>query len=118
MLINDAAELASEWEEMDEREQIDHRSIAMQIWGMRVTLGELYRADRLGLDQLAKLANLDRALLEEATNIEVAYGPSLPALLKRLLEWGTPLIENEGTLRLDVPMRALPAMAQALVSVH
>ena len=114
VLVGDAAELADAWAEMDEREQIDHRSIAMQIWGMRVTLGQLYRADRLNSDYVAKLAALDRALLEEATNIEVAYGPSLPALMKRLLEWGTPLTENGGTVRLEVPVGALPVLAGVL----
>lgn len=117
VLIGDAAELAEAWDEMDEREQIDHRSIAMQIWGMRVTLGELYRAGRLNREQVVKLANLDRALLEEAHHIEIAYGPALQALMKRLLEWGTPLTEDEGTVRLEVPVRTLPALAQALASL-
>lgn len=117
VLVRDAVELADAWAEMDEREQIDHRSIAMQIWGMRVTLGEIYRAGRLTLEQAATLANLDRALLEEAAHIEVAYGPSLQALMKRLLEWGTPLIAEGGTVRLEMPVRTLPALAQVLDSV-
>jgi len=117
VLVGDAAELADAWAEMDEREQIDHRSIAMQIWGMRVTLGQLYRAGRLTADQVTKLVSLDRALLEEAANIEVAYGPSLQALMKRLLEWGTPLIADGGTVRLEMPVRTLPALAQVLAQV-
>ena len=114
VLVGDAAELAAEWEEMDEQEQIHHRSISMQIWGMRMTLGKLYQAGRLTPQQEARLAELDRALLEEATNIEIAYGPSLQALVESLLEWGTPLSEAEGTVRLEVPLRALPALARAL----
>jgi hypothetical protein len=118
VLIGDAAELAAAWSEMDEQEQIHHRSISMQIWGMRVTLGELYRSGRLNSGFVAQLASLDRALLEEAANIEIAYGPALPALMKRLLEWGTPLTENEGTVRLEVPVRTLPALAHALAAAH
>ena len=117
VLVGDAAELAEAWADMDEREQIDHRSIAMQIWGMRVTLGELYRAGRLNAKQAMQLACLDRALIEEAHNIEVAYGPALPALMERLLAWGTPLTEDGGTVRLEVPVRTLPVLAKALASV-
>jgi len=116
VLVGDAAELAAAWDEMDAREQIDHRSITMQIWGMRMTLGKLYRAGRLTADQVTQLADLDRALLEEAAHIEVAYGLSLQALMKRVLEWGTPLTAEEGTVRLEVPVRTLPALVQALAS--
>ncbi len=76
----------------------------------------MYRAGRLTPDQTARLAELDRALLEEAANVEVAYGPSLQDLMKRLLDWGTPLTEEEGTVRLEVPLRALPALAQVLTA--
>lgn len=114
VLIGDAAELVAEWAGMDEQEQIHHRSISMQIWGMRKTLGELYRAGRLTLDEVARLADLDRALLEEAANVEFAYGPSLQVLMVSLLDWGTPLLEAEGTVRLEVPLRTLPALAQVL----
>jgi hypothetical protein len=115
MLIGDAAELAAEWDKMHEQERIDHLSISMQVWGMRVTLGELYRAARLTPDQVARLADLDRALLEEAANVEIAYGPSLHQLVENLLDWGTPLTEMEGTVRLEMPLKVLPALAQALV---
>lgn len=114
VLIGDAAELAAEWGEMHDQEQTHHRSISMQVWGMRKKLGQLYRAGRLTPDQEARLADLDRALLEEATNIEIAYGPSLRDLVESLLDWGTPLTEEAGSVRLEVPLRALPALAQAL----
>ena len=114
ILVGDAAELAAEWAEMDEQEQIHHRSIAMEIWGMRYTLGQLYRADYLTPDQVAKLANLDHALLEEATQVEVCYGPSLSQLMKNLFDWGTPLTSREGTIRLEIPLEVLPALAQTL----
>ena len=114
MLIGDAAELAAEWDEMHDQEQIDHRSISMQVWGMRIKLGKLCRAGRLTPDQVARLADLDRALLEEAANVEIAYGPSLQQLVEDLLDWGTPLTEQESTIQLAVSSRALPALAHAL----
>jgi hypothetical protein len=81
-------------------------------------LGELYRAGRLTSDEVARLAELDWALLEEAANVEIAYGPSLQSLMTGLLDWGTPLSEEEGTIRLEVPVRALPALAQALAGLE
>jgi hypothetical protein len=113
-LIGDARELAADWAEMDQPEQIHHRSIAMQVWDMRRTLGALYRAERLAAEQVEKLGKLDRALLEEAAPIQVCYGPSLGDLVNNLLEWGTPLTGGEGTVRLELPLQALPALAQAL----
>jgi len=59
-------------------------------------------------------ADLDRALLEEAANVEVAYGPSLQDLVESLLDWGTPLTEGDGTVRVGIPYWVLPALAQAL----
>lgn len=114
ILIGSTAELATDWPDMDEEERTIQRSFVMSDWGKRVLLGELYRAGRLTSDQVARLADLDRALLEEATNIEIVYGPSLPELIESLLEWGTPLSEGDGTVRLEVPYRALPALAKAL----
>jgi hypothetical protein len=113
-LIGSAAELAAEWPTMDEEERTIQCSFAMSEWGERVLLGALYRAGRLTPDQTARLADLDRALLEEATNVEIAYGPSLHQLVENLLDWGTPLTEVKGTVRLEVPLRVLPALAQAL----
>ena len=112
VLVGDAAELAGEWAEMDEQEQIHHRSLAMQIWGMRMTLGELYRASQLVSDQVVQLTNLDQALLDQAANIEIAYGPSIWQLVKNLLDWGTPLSEEQGSVRLTVPVQTLPALAE------
>lgn len=110
VLIGDAAELAGEWSGMDEQEQIHHRSLAMQIWGMRVTLGELYRTGRLAQDQAVQLAALDHKLLDEAANIKIAYGPSIWQLVKNLLDWGTPLSEEQGSVRLPIPVQTLPAL--------
>lgn len=112
VLIGDAAELAGEWKEMNEQEQIHHRSLAMQIWGMRMTLGTLYRAGWLASDQVAQLTHLDHALLEQAANVEIAYGPTIWQLVKNLLDWGTPLTEEQGSVRLTVPVQTLPALAE------
>ena len=114
VLVGDAAELAAEWAEMDPREQIHHHSIAQQIWGMRVTLGELYRARRLAPTYVTQLTELDRALLEAAANIEIAYGLSVQLLMKSLLKWGTPLTTTKGTVKLEVPTQTLPALVEAL----
>ncbi len=84
----------------------------MSDWGKRYTLGELYRAGRLTPDQVAKLAKLDQALLEAAPQVEICYGPTLPELVKNLLAWGTPLTEEKGTIRLEIPFHLLPALAQ------
>jgi hypothetical protein len=111
-LIGDATELAAAWCEMDERERIDHRSMAMQMWGMRKTLGDLYRAGLLLPEHVTKLMDLDHALLEQAANIEVAYGPSIWQVVRNLLEWGTPLSEEEGSVQMAVPVAALPELAK------
>lgn len=113
-LIGDAAELAAEWHEMEQQEQIHHRSIAMQSWGMRRTLGTQYCANALTPNQRATLAALDRGLLKEAAKVEVCYGPSLEQLIKNLLSWGTPLSEERGTVQLDVPIWVLPTLGQVL----
>lgn len=112
VLVGDAAELAIEWPTMAEQEHIHHRSLAMQIWGMRLALGEHYRAEQLTSDQVTKLADLDHALLEQAANIEIAYGPSIWQLVKNLLDWGTPLRDEQGSVRLTVPVQTLPALAE------
>ena len=116
VLVGDAAELAGEWAEMDGQEQIHHHSIAMQSWGMRVTLGELYRAGRLAPQHVTQLTALDRALLAEATHVEIAYGLSVQQLMKSLLQWGTPLMLETGSVKLEVPIKSLPILADALAA--
>lgn len=112
VLIGDGAELAAEWSTMAEQEQIHHRSLAMQMWGMRHTLGELYRTHQLSPAQAQELAHLDHALLEQAASIEIAYGPSIWQLVRNLLTWGTPLSEEEGSVQMAVPVQALPELAK------
>lgn len=112
VLIGDAAELAEEWSTMAEQEQLHHRSLSMQMWGMRHTLGELYRTNHLSPTQVQELAHLDHALLEQAAAIEIAYGPSIWQLVRNLVDWGTPLSEEEGSVQMAVPVRALPELAK------
>ncbi|MEZ4734240.1 MAG: hypothetical protein R3E79_44675 [Caldilineaceae bacterium] len=97
---------------MDAREQINHRSMAMQIWGMRMTLGGLYRAGLLTPEHVTRLIDLDHALREEAAAIEIAYGPSIWQLVRNLLDWGTPLSEERGSAQMAVPVGALPELAK------
>jgi len=112
VLVGDAAELAGEWSAMAEQEQIHHRSLSMQIWGMRHTLGDLYRTNQLSPTQIQELAHLDHALLEQAANIEIAYGPSIWQVVRNLLDWGTPLSEERGSVQMAVPIGALPELAK------
>ncbi len=112
VLIGDAAELAGEWTAMAEQEHIHHRSLSMQIWGMRHTLGELYRTNQLSSTQIQELTQLDHALLEQATAIEIAYGSSIWQLVRNLLDWGTPLSEEQGSVQIAVPIGALPELAK------
>lgn len=117
-LVADTAELAATWAEMDAQEQIHHRSIAMQIWGMRLTLGELYRARRLAIKQVKQLTELDRALLEDASNVALVYGLSVQLLMNNLINWGTPLTAEKGTVKLEVPTQTLPILAEALAGIR
>lgn len=112
VLVADAAELAAAWGGMAEPERLDHRSMAMQIWGMRKTLGDLYRTGLLTGEAVARLIELDHALLEEAASIEIAYGPSIWQLVRNLLEWGTPLSAEGGSVQMAVPVRALPELVK------
>lgn len=64
------------------------------------------------IGQLTQLADLDHALLDQAANIEIVYGPSIWQLVKNLLDWGTPLHEEQGIVRLTVPVQTLPALAE------
>jgi hypothetical protein len=104
VLVGDAA--------MAEQEQIHHRSLSMQIWGMRHTLGDLYRTNQLSSTQIQELTQLDHTLLEQATAIEIAYGPSIWQLVRNLLDWGTPLSEERGSVQMAVPIGALPELAK------
>ena len=77
-----------------------------------MTLGKLYRTNLLIPDHLARLTELDHTLLEQAANIEIAYGPSIWQVVRNLLEWGTPLSTEQGSVQLAVPVEALPELAK------
>jgi hypothetical protein len=74
---------------MDDEEDGIQRSAVMSDWGKRYLLGQLYRARRLTRREEQKLAELDRALLENAGAIEVCYGFTLAELIEDLIKWGS-----------------------------
>lgn len=115
-LIGSAPELAAEWNQMDEFEQLIQRSAVISDWEKRHLLGDLYCADRLTRSQEERLAELDNALLEHAGAIEIAYGPSLADLLDSLIRWGSPLFAQPGTVRIEIKSQKLPALALALAA--
>lgn len=110
-LIEGAQEVAELWDSMEEEEQVLERAYVMSDWSKRHELGAWYRANTLSPTQVNELARLDHALLEQAAAIEVAYGPSIWQLVRNLLTWGTPLSEEEGSVQMAVPVRALPELA-------
>lgn len=111
-LIAGAQELAEAWDTMEEEEQVLQRTFVMSEWGKRHVLGEFYRRNELSPAQVNELARLDHALLDQAANIEIAYGPTIWQLVKNLLDWGTPLSKEQGSVRLTVPVQTLPALAE------
>ena len=111
-LITSAQELAEAWDTMAEEEQVLQRAFVMSEWGKRHVLGEFYRKNALSPAQVDELARLDHALLDQAANVEIAYGPTIWQLVKNLLDWGTPLREEQGSVRLTVPVQTLPALAE------
>ena len=82
-------------------------------WGNRRLLGQLYRASRLTSQEEQRLAELDRALLENAAAIEVCYGPTLAELISDLMKWGSPLPAQRKPVRIEIHPYSLPALAQA-----
>jgi hypothetical protein len=114
-LIESAQELAEAWDAMEEEEQVLQRAFVMSDWGKRHALGERYRNNELSPAQVDELARLDHMLLDQAAHIEIAYGPSIWQVVKNLLDWGTPLSEEQGSVRLTVPVQTLPALAQTFV---
>lgn len=112
LLIGSAQELAEAWDTMEAEEQVLQRAFVMADWSKRHELGDWYRANTLSPAQVHELARLDHALLEQAAAIEIAYGPSIWQLVRNLMDWGTPLSEEEGSVQMAVPVRALPELAK------
>ena len=111
-LIESAQELAQAWDSMEEEEQVLERAFVMSDWGKRHELGDWYRVNELSPAQVNELARLDHALLEQSAAIEIAYGPSIWQVVRNLLEWGTPLSEERGSVQMAVPIGALPELAK------
>ena len=111
-LIESAAELAAAWDTMTAEEQVLQRAFVMAEWSKRHELGKWYRDHELSSGQIDELARLDHALLDQAANIEIAYGPTIWQLVKNLLDWGTPLSAEQGSVRLTVPVQTLPVLAE------
>ena len=97
---------------MEEEEQVLERAFVMSDWSKRHELGAWYRVNELSPAQVNELARLDHALLEQSAAIEIAYGPSIWQVVRNLLEWGTPLSEERGSVQMAVPIGALPELAK------
>lgn len=113
VLVRDLAEVAAEWSHLDEEERSDHRAGLMQAWGNRRLLGDLFQAHRLSRGQEARLAKLDRLLLEQATLMERCYSLELSHLLA-IFRWGTPLLQLAQTVQIEVEPASLDRMASLL----
>jgi hypothetical protein len=115
VLVRDLAEVAADWTNLDDEEQSHHRATLVQVWGNRKVLGLLFSAHRLSSSQEARLARLDRLLLEQAALAEQCYGLDLSQLLA-IFRWGTPLSRFAQTVRIEVRPVSLDRMATALPS--
>jgi hypothetical protein len=118
LTLDCAPELAEQWHEMDEAEQFHFRLDFTRAFGLRRVLGALYHAGRLTANQTARLADLDRQLLEHAAEVEKVYGPTLRQLAQNLFTWGTPLAEQSGTLRIETTITALAELAEVAPDTH
>jgi hypothetical protein len=76
-------------------------------------LGQLFKARRLTPAQEARLAKLDRLLLEQASLMEQCYGLDLSHLLA-IFRWGTPLPRFAQTVQIEVQPASLDRMAASL----
>lgn len=110
-LIDDADFYATLDPAMDEGEQMDAHMAFMQYWGVRHTLGELYLTGQLLPEQVSRLADLDRKLLQEAPVVQAVYGPSLRSLLHNLFNWGTPLAEQAESVQVETSLATLAELA-------
>jgi hypothetical protein len=112
-LVRDLAEVATDWPELDSEERSHHQAGLMQTWGNRQALGQLFKARRLTPAQEARLAKLDRLLLEQASLMEQCYGLDLSHLLA-IFRWGTPLPRFAQTVQIEVQPTSLDRMAASL----
>jgi hypothetical protein len=115
LLVRDLAELAADWPNLDDEERGHHRAEFLQAWGNRRVLGALFKAGKLGPSQEARLAELDRLLLEQAMLMERCFGLDLGQLLA-IFRWGTPLSRSTQTVRIEMEPATLDRMATVLTS--
>lgn len=113
LLVRDLAEVATDWPNLDDEERSHHRAELLQAWGDRKVLGMLFKAQRVNPDQEARLAELDRLLLEQSALMEQCFGLDLSHLLA-IFRWGTPLSRSSQTVRIEVEPASLDRMATAL----
>ena len=95
---------------LDEGEQIDAHMAYQQYAGQRTQLGEMYQTGQLTQTECGRLAELDRALLQNASAVEIAYGLNLGKLVRWLSSIGTPLSEAPENVRIETSVAALAAL--------
>lgn len=104
-------ELADEWQEMEEMEQLHFRQEFTRMQGLRCLLGAAYQGGRLTLKQREELAELDQGLLQQAASLQLMYELTLRQLLQNLFTWGTPLANYPQTLHIETTSAALAELA-------
>jgi len=116
-LVQDLAEVAADWPNLDEEERGHHRAELFKTWGNRKVLGMLLKARRLPPTQEARLADLDRLLLKQAALMEHCFGLDLGQLLA-IFRWGTPLSTSAQSVRIEAAPTSLDRLATACTSLH
>lgn len=116
-LVQDLAEVAAAWPNLDEEERGHHRAELCKTWGHRKVLGLLLQARRLPPTQAARFADLDRLLLTQAAHMAHGFGLDLGQLLA-ILRWGTPLSTSAQSVRIEVAPTSLDRLATACTSSH
>ena len=109
----DIEEVAAEWVEMEEAEQMHFRQEFTRSFGLRRLLGVAYRANRLNAKQIDQLLELDTILLKQAALLETVYHLTLRQLLHNLFTWGTPLNTYTHPLHIETTGVALAELALA-----
>ena len=115
VLVRDLAEVAADWPALGDEERDHHRAVLMQTWGNRRALGLLWQDHCLSRAQEARLAKLDRLLLEQASLVEQCYGLDFSHLLA-IFRWGSPLSRSVQPVRIEVEPASLDRMATSLTS--
>jgi len=112
-MVETIPELAAQWADLSESEQLHFRLELTRVFGLRRLLGAAYQASQLTTDQIARLAHADHQLLEQAADVEIVCGSTLRQLAHDLFAWGTPLAQQSGRLRVETTLTALAELAVA-----